>query len=1002
MVGQTLAHFRVTKKLGSGGMGDVYLAQDLRLGRNVAIKVLSRGIEADEDHTARLMREAQAASALNHPNVAAIYDIGEAEGTPFIVMEYVDGPALSARIKDPGMTTPELLAIALPLADALTAAHARGITHRDVKPSNIMFTARGQLKVLDFGLATVHPADTEVSTETASPTGVSPVAYEIAGTLSYMSPEQSIGRPADHRTDIFSLGVVLYQLATARVPFSGATAIETIDRILHAKPVAIGQLNRDVDPELERIVAKCLEKEVERRYQSAGDLLADLKNLERDIVEGGRAVGQVASGTSGRLPAQVTSFIGRDRELAELKGLLTKVRLLTLTGVAGTGKTRLSLQVAAELSDHFSNGVWLVELAPLSDPGLVPQAIGASLGLPEEPNRPLVETIADYLRDKSVLLVIDNCEHVLMSAAQVVERLMQRCPRLHIMATSRERLGIAGEMVYGVPTLSLPHPPGESAEIAPASLTESEAARLFVDRATFSYPHFLVTPQNAPAIARICHHLDGIPLAIELAAARVKALSPEQISARIDDRFLLLTGGRRTGLPRQQTLQATVDWSYDLLSEKERQVWRRLAVFARGWTVEAAETVVAGPDLGRQEVLDLISQLVDKSIVNANLDSTGSVRYSLLETMRQYGWEKLAEAGETAALRSRHLHYFCHLAEQAEPHLFVAAQQWLETVEENHDNFREALDWGMQSAVDHSLGSRLVGALWMFWYVRCFFNEGRQWAEAAIRGGANAAPAEPTTLAKVTAGAARLAFSQGDYRRSVALCERCLDLQRDVVIAWPFVIALQLLGNCYQYYLGDLPRALDYHQRGLARARDSEEKWLLGLQLVNVGEAVQAHGDSERARALFEEGLALATEVGDRWVAALSLGNLGSQALLAGDTERAAPHLARSLALRHELRDKRGMAGCLEGMAILAQLAGSAERAARLFGAAEALRETIGASLTFVLTRADYDRSIQHVRSALAEERFDTYRAEGRSMTLPQAVAYALHPMPGAAQGPSV
>ena len=997
MVDKTLAHFHILKKLGAGGMGDVYLAQDARLGRSVALKVLSRNTESDPGGTAQLVREARAASSLNHPNVAAIYDIGEADGVRFIVMEYVDGETLSARIAGQGFDTSGILAIATQLADVLCAAHAKGITHRDIKPGNIMFTSEGQLKVLDFGLAKIQSPRSEQLSASSDSTEVTETLHHIIGTLAYMSPEQAIGRAVDHRTDIFSLGVVLYQLATSALPFTGATPIETIDCILRREPEPIARFNHNVHPEMERIIEKCLEKEVKRRYQNASDLLVDLRNLEREMDGGGpkvTAYGRERQGSfAGQLPVQMTSFVGREREVAEVKRLLSASRLLTLTGVAGTGKTRLSLQVASEVWDQFPDGVWQVELAPLSDPDLVQQAVASAMGVREVSDRTLLRTLSDYLRAKSLLLVIDNCEHLLLACAQLAESLLGNCPKLRILATSREGLRIAGEMIYSVPALSLPDDPAHGPRPDVSNLTQSEAGRLFIDRAALIQPRFAVTNMNAAAIAQICHRLDGIPLAIELAAARVKALSAEQICGRLDDRFHLLTGGVRTALPRQQTLRALVDWSHDLLSEKEKTLWRRLSVFAGGWTLEAAEFVTAGNGLERHEVLDLLSHLVEKSLVNTKPEAAGTVRYSLLETIRQYGRQKLAETEEGGWLRTHHLEYFMQLAERAEPQLFVASQVWLDAVEQEYDNIREALEWGMELQTEPALGLRLVGAIWMFWFVRCFLSEGRQWAEAAVQ---RSEQAEPAIRAKVLVGAARLAFNQGDHARASALCKQCLDLQPRIGLERPQVLALMNLGNCYQYYVGDLTQALEYHEQSLDLSKKSGEKWLLALSLVNLGEAVQARGQSERACALFEEGLALATAAGDRWVAALSLGNLAFQALLTRQPERAAAQFAASLVIRQDLKDTRGMAGCLEGMAILAELMGRPERAVRLFGATEIQMETIGASLTFVISRADSDRSVTAVRAVLGDAVFAALWQEGRAMTLDHAIDYALEP-PGEA-----
>jgi non-specific serine/threonine protein kinase len=401
--------------------------------------------------------------------------------------------------------------------------------------------------------------------------------------------------------------------------------------------------------------------------------------------------------------------------------------------------------------------------------------------------------------------------------------------------------------------------------------------------------------------------------------------------------------------------------------------------------------VCPGQDLDANDVLDLLSHLVDKSLVNARPLAQGDIRYSLLETMRQYGREKLAPE-ESTRLRFRHLQYLTGMAERAEVHLLTSSQEWLDAIDREHDNIREALEFGKEFPEATPLLLRLVGSVWMFWMVRCFLNEGRNWTRAAVE---RSEGAEPAVRAKVLAAAARMAWTQGDHRSCVAFSQRCLELQAHVDTAWPPVIALQLLGNCCQYYLADLPRALEYHQRALDLAERAAHAWLLALQLVNFGEAVQAAGQSERASRLFEDGFTLASEVGDRWVAALALGNLASGALLARDLGRAGTYYRKSVMLRTQLQDRRGLAGCLEGIAILAQLGGQHERAARLFGSAESQRELIGASLTFVLTRVDSNDSLGALRAALSDTRLSTLWREGREMTLDQAIEYALEPLGG-------
>ena len=423
------------------------------------------------------------------------------------------------------------------------------------------------------------------------------------------------------------------------------------------------------------------------------------------------------------LPRQLTSFIGREKEIAEVKRLFSTAYLVTLTGSGGAGKTRLALQVVADMVEGYPDGVWLAALAPIADPALVPKTVATAVGVPEQPGRDMTDTLLDALRPKALLLVLDNCEHLLAACRDLAAALLRTCPHLRILATSREGLGMPGETLWRVPSLSVPedirHP------LPPEELVLYDAVRLFVDRAVAITPSFAVTYETAPAVARVCQRLDGIPLAIELAAARVKVLAVEQIAARLDDRFRLLTGGSQLVLPRHQTLRGAIDWSYNLLLESERVLLRRLSVFAGGWTLEAAESVCAGGSVEAAAILDLLTSLVDKSLVLAET-KRGEARYRLLETVRQYGNDRLQEAAELTDLQRWHFDWYLGLAERAEPELGGPHEDvWGERLEEEHANLRSALEWGMTQDVNGEPVLRLAGALGYFWNRRAHVSEGR-------------------------------------------------------------------------------------------------------------------------------------------------------------------------------------------------------------------------------------------------------------------------------------
>lgn len=684
------------------------------------------------------------------------------------------------------------------------------------------------------------------------------------------------------------------------------------------------------------------------------------------------------------LPSQLTSFIGREHETAEIKRLLLTTRLLTLTGPGGCGKTRLALHVAAELLEQYPDGVWLAELAALSDPSLLLQTIASVLKVREQAGYTLLTAVLDYLQPRRLLLILDNCEHLIEACAQLGETLLRTCPNVQILATSRELLGITGETAWRVPPLSLP----DLARLPSLeNLMQYEAIQLFLERVMAASPTFALTSQNAPAVAQICQRLDGIPLAIELAAARVKVLAVEQIAARLDDRFKLLTGGSRIALRRQQTLQATIDWSYELLSEQEQILFRRLSVFKGGCLLEAAEAVCADERVDKYEILGLLSQLVDKSLLLKE-DRGNQARYRLLETVQQYSLEKLRESVEEAALHRRHLDFFVGLAEQAEPELRGADQKiWLEKLEMEHDNLRVALEWSKTDASASELGLRLAGALWAFWEIRGILSEGRAWLEELLRATATS-NVSASVRAKALRGAGVLANYQNDHERAHALLQESLALLRQLGDKRGIAVSLNNLGIAARNW-GDHAQAAVFYEEGLALWKELGDKRGIAASLVNLAIVARSQRDYARATTLYEEGLSLFRELSNKLGIAITLNNLGVLAEDQGNYERAVALYKESLSLHHELGNKLGISGCLSNIAAVAGEQGHPKRAARLFGAAEALREVINASLSSD-ERAEYDRKVAVVRAKLDEAIFAEAWAQGRVMTLDQAVSYAL------------
>jgi predicted ATPase/class 3 adenylate cyclase len=692
------------------------------------------------------------------------------------------------------------------------------------------------------------------------------------------------------------------------------------------------------------------------------------------------------------LPRQLTSFIGRQQEMADVKRLLATTCLLTLTGAGGCGKTRLALQVAADLVEEYTDGVWLVELALVSDGALLPQRVASALGVREEPGRPLMATLLDYFHSRELLLILDNCEHLVEACAQLAEGLLRACPGLRVLASSREALGIAGEVAWRVPPLSLPPPrsritgrrlPRTGADLV-SVLAEYEAVRLFIERATAVMPSLTLTERTAPSVAHVCQRLDGIPLAIELAAARVKLLSVEQIAARLDDCFRLLTGGSRTALPRQQTLRAAIDWSYELLSGTERALLRRLSVFAGGFTLGAAETVCGEECVAPEDVLELLGQLVDKSLVvveepsvrePAALHSSSAVsagngagptggagpvtawpidvagpaapaeepgaeaRYRLLETIRQYGAERLRESGEAPVIRRRHRDWCLKLAEKAEARLLGAEQAlWLDRLEIEHDNLRAALDWSEESD-EAASGLRLARALWQFWWVHGHLSEGRErLAKLLALAGAEARTA---VRAKALHGAGILAYDQGDYAAARALHEESLLIKRELGDKRGMAASLNYLGHVARLQ-GDYAAARALYQETLAIGRELDDRRGMAFSLNGLGLVARYQGDYAAARAFYEESLAIVRKLDDKRGISISLNNLALVAQDQGDYGAARNLYEASLAIKRELGDKRGAAFSLSGLGLLALSQEDETTAQALFEESLAMRRELG------------------------------------------------------------
>jgi predicted ATPase/tRNA A-37 threonylcarbamoyl transferase component Bud32 len=1022
--GSQFGRYEILGPLGSGGMGDVYRARDPRLAREIAIKTLPDQLSSDRERLGRFEQEARAASALNHPNIVTIYELGEIGSTCYLAMELVEGETLRAMLANGPLPLQKLIGIAAQVAEGLAKAHEAGIVHRDLKPENLMVSRDGYVKILDFGLAKLAtPVEHEPS---EMPTLLSPLTQPgtLLGTTAYMSPEQANGQPVDFRSDQFSFGAVLYEMATGRPAFRRNTATETLVAILREEPQLIRSFGQQLPAPLCWAAQRCLAKEPGDRYASTRDLARDLAAL-RDRVSDLSL--QRLEPRPNNLPVQRTTFIGRDREVAAVRELLLREdgRLVTLTGPAGIGKTRLALQVAAETADRFPAGVFFLPLAAVSDAGLIASSIIQTLGVREGSGQTPLQALQEYLqslRRTPILFVLDNLEH-LITAAPLVAELLSIGPSLKMLVASRGALHAYGEQEFPVPPLAVP----DSRSLPPLhSLSQFPAVALFLQRARAVRPGFELTEENAAAVAEICARLDGLPLAIELAAARLNLLSPSAIRARLASRLQLLTGGARDLPARQQTLRGAIDWSFELLQPAEQKLFRRLSVFVGGCTLEAAEAVCnTKADLG-MDVIDGMASMVDKSLLRRAEREGGEPRLVMLETIREYGLEKLAASGEEALTLRAHAAYFLVLAEEvASGEAQAGATAWLDQFELEHDNFLAALEWLTQTG-EADWGLRLGTSLFRFWEAREHPREGRDWLEKILK--LPGASARNGARQRALFAAGVLAREQGDYGPAAALIEESLGIARELGDKSGIGIALNALASFARDH-GDVEKAQTLFEASLEVWRGSGDPIAIARSLSNLanvaalrrdyagaqrlyreclamfqqladrtgiawtlncqGDVAREQGEASEARTFYEESLRAFRDLGDRRGIASVLADLGTLACDSDDHAAAHALYAESMRTFQEFGYKRGIARLLECFACSAAARSQAHRSLHLAGAAAALRQILGTPLS-LLEQAKLEKCLEPARQALSDSEVAAAWMEGWSMPLDEAVRYAL------------
>ncbi len=980
--GDVIGPYRLVREIGRGGMGTVWLAHDGRLDRHIALKFLrlpdaGDGPGATDRRRAvrsRFLVEARAAASIDHPNVAGIYDVGGAQSDRlFIAMAYCENGSLAQRLKSGALAVGEALRIAAEIAAGLAAAHRRTVIHRDVKPANVLFDAAGTARLADFGIALLPG-------QNVTGNGM------VMGTLAYLAPEQLRGDRADHRADLWALGVTLYEMLTGRLPFEGASHAAMIYSVLHATPVPPSTLVPDLPNTVGTLLAHLLAKDPDQRPDSA-DLVEQA--LRMIALHGDRADTDIGAkaliSDAEAAPQHLTPLIGRSSELGLVRRLMADARLLTLTGAGGSGKTRIASETAQRHTAGEAGGggaertAW-VDLIPLSDESLVPAQIAAALRVPEQPGRTRIDAVAETIGTQRILLVLDNCEHVVGAAARAAETLLQRCPNLQILATSREALGIHGETTWLVPALPV-----------------LDARELFVQRAQSVLPGFTLDERNTQVVDDICRRLDGIPLAIELAAARVRILSPAQILSRLDNVFTLLTGGVRTALPRHRTLRGTMEWSHDLLVPRDRVLLRRLAVFSGGFSMSAAEAVCADPPgtrngsdvadhLTADDILDGVSSLVDKSLVL--LDAEGAtLRYRLLETVRQYALERLDAVGERERHEQLHAEHFTNLIESHAP-LLLGGEHVpgvMERLIPDHANLRAAIAWSVRGEPQEGgraeIALRIAGAMFWYWYAAAGwlgtaqYGEARAFVDLALQRGAQCAP---VLRGAALATSGFIALSTGEWTMAVRDTEAALALLQahGELASAAFTQSALAAAHLMQ---SNLDLALSAVEEAYAVTVQMPTTVLHTFCLSWYGLIARARGDVVTARAMHERNIECALEIGHQTSISHSYAFLGGLDVLEGMYEAAAENFRCAVPIHLRLRDGWGLALDLEGLSSVAAGRGDFADAARLLGAVDALRGKIGLGIpTFEVV--DRERRVRETRARLGTA-YDAAYAEGQRLT---------------------
>jgi len=1003
--------YDIVGPLGAGGMGEVYRARDTRLGREVALKVLPAEFAADHDRLARFEHEARTVANLNHPNIVTLFTVEDQDRTRFLTMELIEGEPLDRRLEPSGMEYLRVVELGLAIVDALVAAHGKGVVHRDLKPGNIMLTRDGRVKVLDFGLAKLAPPDPGMAqTQEATLAPSVSVAGQVVGTVPYMAPEQVRGEGVDARTDLFALGIILYELTAGRRPFEGATLSLVTSAILHDAPLPIAKIRPDVPEDLERIILRCLEKNPSVRYQAAADVRADLKKSRLTKRSG------VISKPP---PTPPTPLLGRETLLQSASERLNAgARLLTISGYGGTGKTRFSIELYRRLSDAYEGGAAFISLASVTVPAEVMPTIGVRLDIAEAHGRSALDAVCTVIGDRRTLLVLDNLEQVL-EAADDIGAMIARCPALTVIATSRAPLKIGVESEFPLPPLQLPTPDMTSLK----TLAACSSVALLVQRAERVKPGFRLDDGNAAAIAAICRRLDGLPLALELAAARIRILEPAALLQRLDHALDLLTSGDRDLPLRQRTLRATISWSYSLLDAAEQRLLRRASAFHEGWTLEAMEQVCYGAD-ERHRAVDELSSLVEKGLVRV---VGGGERYALLETIRAFAAEQLHAGGDVEAVRGAHADYFLEFASRIAADFFGHRQ--LDAMRRGHDdnaNTQAAIHWlkARAQAGDHDALEKallLCGGLDWFWHVAALHLTARESLEALLELAADRPPSRGRAIARLTAGMVATTTGEWDRSRSewaggfadaeavgdarsaaegrmgVGYCDLSLGRMTEAGAALDDAIARSAGGvsdfmhaiaktmkGIQLFTTGNLDAGMALVEQAIEIHRSYDDHEGRGVATSVLAQMTYAKGDHALALVRYRQALTHLETVGDLPEVARVHTEMGWTALAGNDTPAARRAFQNAVRTNDVVGSQRGTGLALLGLAAVEAAEGRTERAVSIAAVAEALMKRAGVVIAHPMTPGLAEK-IEALKAAVPRADLESLVAQANTLT-PAAV----------------